>query len=195
MAKKPTTKVSFTTGELARIFNVTDETIRNWIKRGIIPVTKLPSGRNQIDRHTVLNLMRRYNIPDDRLQEAPRVKVLLAEKNDSIRGQFEKLFEGRRHYDIRTASNSFEAGYYTRAFKPDVLLIDVFFDTDVREICSFIKDEAELRHTRVIAVSEQFTDELKKTWAPHGFDEFLKKPFSFDEVQHCIETAMETTPD
>ena len=191
MAKKPTTKLSFTTGELARIFNVTDETIRNWIKRGIIPVTKLPSGRNQIDRHTVLNLMRRYNIPDDRLQEAPRVKVLMADKNDVVREHFERLFAGKRQYDVRTARNSFEAGYHTRDFKPDMLLIDVFFDTDVREICTFVKSANDLSNTKVVAVSAQFTEEMKESWSKYGFDNFLSKPFTLEDVQQCIEDAME----
>ena len=192
MSKKTTTKVSFTTGELARIFNVTDETIRNWIKRGIIEVTKLPSGRNQIDRHTVLNLMRRYNIPDDRLKEAPRVKLLLAEKDDSARNRFETIFETRRHYDVRTARNAFECGYATREFKPDVVLIDIFFDTDVRDICSFVKDETDLRNTRVIAVSNQFTEQVKETWSEYGFDGFLTKPFEADGVLEVIESALET---
>lgn len=191
MPKKTTSKLSFTTGELARIFNVTDETIRNWIKRGIIEVTKLPSGRNQIDRHTVLNLMRRYNIPDDRLKEAPRVKLLLADKDDRVRSHFEKCFEGKRHYEIRTAQNSFVCGFITKEFRPDVLLIDIFFETEVRDICKFVKADSELRNTKVIAISSQFSEQMKELWTEYGFDNFLSKPFTADDVIHCIEEALE----
>ena len=193
MSRKTTTKLSFTTGELARIFNVTDETIRNWIKRGIIDVTKLPSGRNQIDRHTVLNLMRRYNIPDDRLKEAPQVKLLMADKDERSRTHFEHALEARRHYEVRAARNSFECGYLTREFRPDVLLIDIFFDTDVRDICAYVKNDSDLRNTRVIAVSSQFTDQIKETWSAYGFDGFLTKPYSADDIMSVVEAALEAT--
>jgi CheY-like chemotaxis protein len=184
-------KVSFTTGELARIFNVTDETIRNWIKRGIIEVTKLPSGRNQIDRHTVLSLMRKYNIPPDRLREAPHVKVLLADKSDAVRTQFERNFADRQHFDVTSARNSFECGFLTREFRPDVLILDVFFDTDVRDICQFIKSEVDVAKTRIVAMSSQFTDDMKESWGRYGFDAFLVKPFTKEDVQKAVEEALE----
>ena len=76
---KKYSKTTFTTGQLARILEVTDETIRNWIKKGIINVIKLPSGRNQIPLDTVEKLMRQYNIPEDRLYNSPRMKILLAD--------------------------------------------------------------------------------------------------------------------
>lgn len=186
--------MSFTTGELARIFNVTDETIRNWIKRDIIDVTKLPSGRNQIDRHTVLNLMRKYNIPDDRLKEAPRVKILLADKEESLRTLIEKYFEGKRHYEVRTAKNAFEAGVLTKEFRPDVVLLDIFFETDVRDICAQVKSDTDTRNTKVVAISGQFTDQMKQTWRSYGFDNFLVKPFTLEDVIRCVEEALETKP-
>ena len=54
-------KKTFTTGQLAKILEVTDETIRNWIKKGIINVIKLPSGRNQIPLEMVKNLMKQLH--------------------------------------------------------------------------------------------------------------------------------------
>lgn len=46
-----------TTQEVARLFDVTDRTVRRWVEKGkLVPYTQTPSGRDRFDAETVLTL-------------------------------------------------------------------------------------------------------------------------------------------
>lgn len=47
-----------TTGEAARNARCDGDTIRSWVKRGILPAVRLPGGRYRIDPRDLANVLR-----------------------------------------------------------------------------------------------------------------------------------------
>ena len=185
---KKYSKKTFTTGQLAKILEVTDETIRNWIKKGIINVIKLPSGRNQIPIEMVKNLMKQYSIPEDRLFNSPRMKVLLADLDDAARLLFRKYFEGKQEYMIDSVKNTLELGLNIIKFKPDVLLVDINFDEKVPEMLSIIKKDGEFEGIVIGLIPFDSDDDIKTEL--EIFDNTLEKPYTFEDLKECIETTL-----
>lgn len=52
---------TITTGEAARMLQVSPETVRRWIKSGYIDAQRLPSGQARINRETIIELQNRGN--------------------------------------------------------------------------------------------------------------------------------------
>ena len=185
---KKYSKKTFTTGQLAKILEVTDETIRNWIKKGIINVIKLPSGRNQIPLEMVKNLMKQYSIPEDRLFNSPRMKILLAEIDDSARVLFRKFFEGKQEYLIDIVKNALELGITITKFKPDVLLVDVDFDRNLKDMLQTLKDEGEFEGIVIGLIP--FNSKSTVNVDSDFIDNTLEKPYTFEDLKECIETTL-----
>ena len=183
-------KSTFTTGQLAKILEVTDETIRNWIKKGFIDVIKLPSGRNQISITTVKKVMREYSIPEDRLYDAPKIKILLADIDDSQRLLFRKYFEGKTDYLISNVKNSLELGITIVNFKPDVLLLDLDFTDDIKELIEVLKKNSEFEGITIVLVPFNRNQDLVKTNLPAVA--WLEKPYTFEDLKECIDNLLKT---
>ncbi|MCD4655930.1 MAG: hypothetical protein K8S87_00150 [Planctomycetes bacterium] len=185
---KKYSKKTFTTGQLAKILEVTDETIRNWINKGIINVIKLPSGRNQIPVEMVKNLMKQYSIPEDRLFNSPRMKVLLADLDDVARVLFRKYFEGKQEYMIDSVKNSLELGIRITKFKPDVLLIDINFDENMFELLTILQRDGEFEGITIGLIPFNSDDSRGKEL--EVFDHTLEKPYTFEDLKECIESTL-----
>ncbi len=188
---KKYSKKTFTTGQLAKILEVTDETIRNWIKKGIINVIKLPSGRNQIPIEMVKNLMKQYSIPEDRLFNSPRMKVLLADLDDAARLLFKKYFEGKQEYMIDSVRNTLELGLNINKFKPDVLLVDINFNENMFEMLSIIQKDGDFEGIVIGLIPFDSDDDLSDKL--EIFDNTLEKPYTFEDLKECIETTLKKT--
>ncbi len=182
---KKYSKNTFTTGQLAKILEVTDETIRNWIKKGIIDVIKLPSGRNQIPLETVENLMRQYKIPEDRLYNAPRLKILLADSDDSQRLLFKKYFEGKQEYLVQSVKNALELGLLIAKFQPDVLLLDYDFTDDPKTLIDTLKTNGNFNG--IIIGLKPFDKEPDEGMDKFEVNAWLEKPYTFENLKDCIE--------
>ncbi len=185
---KKYSKSTFTTGQLARILEVTDETIRNWIKKGIISVIKLPSGRNQIPLDIVEKLMRQYNIPEDRLYNSPRLKILLADTDDAQRLLFKKYFEGKQEYLVAKVKNSIELGITLVKFKPDVLLLDIGFSTNLNDLIDTVKKEGDFEGISIGLMPFDKKDEKAKKEL--NVNDWLEKPYTFENLRDCIEDTL-----
>lgn len=92
-------------------------------------------------------------------------------------------------YTVMQACCVEEAEQKIKACKPSLLLLDVFIkEEDGREFCSRLKKDAATRQIKIIMMSgiETENESLKII----GADDFIQKPFNYDELLNKVEQQM-----
>ena len=75
--------------------------------------------------------------------------------------------------------------------KPHVILLDIHLGAvSGQEVCKAVRMNPDLQMTKVVAMSGQITDAEASTLLHQGFDGYLKKPFTIQQVIQTIEDAV-----
>lgn len=161
---------------------MTRATIGTWVKEGKIKAYKLPGGRHRIPYEFLVEFMKDHGIPMQYLDQGRR-RILLVEDDEALLRGIQKAFERDARYEVQTASTGFDAGYKVRQFHPHVIVLDIKLpDLDGREVCKQLRADADFSDVKMIAVSGYLTDAEIKDLDVVGFDTFLAKPFSSEDL-------------
>lgn len=172
----------FSSEDAAKILHVTRTTIGTWIKEGKLKAYKLPGGRHRIPHEFMVEFMKEFGIPMQYLDAGKR-RVLLVEDDEALLRGLLKAFERDGRYEVATSSSGFDAGYKTRQFHPHVIILDIKLpDLDGREVCKMLRADHDFSEVKLIAVSGYLSDAEIKELDQIGFDTFLAKPFSSDDL-------------
>jgi excisionase family DNA binding protein len=179
-----------TTGEVAKICNVAPRTVSKWFDGGQLKGYRIPGSKDRrIPAAQLIQFMKDHNIPLDGTHSG-KPRVLVVDADSEVTKTLSQVLTEQANYDVRTATNGFEAGYEAERFRPHVLLLDIHLgDTDADHVASFIRQTDDLAMTRVVAMSGKLTDGQALGLRSQGFDGFLKKPFSVRQVIGEIEKA------
>jgi excisionase family DNA binding protein len=186
----PIEKEVLTTGEVAKICNVAPRTVSKWFDSGTLGGYRIPGSKDRrIPVSELVKFMRAHNIPMDAL-ESGRTRVLIVDDERDVVDVLKRVLTEQTSYEVRTATNGFEAGVEAERFKPHVLLMDVHLgDQDPKDLLKFVRASENLQITRVIAMSGRLTDGQAHSLRSQGFQGFLRKPFQVRQVVEAIEQA------
>src|SRR5687767_4697500 len=108
----------FTTGEAARICNVTIKTVIRWFETGELKGYKIPGSRDRrIPRDNLVDFMTRHGMPLRGLEkEARRKRILIVDDEADIVDVLRRFFTDLDVYEIETATNGYTAGALTATF-------------------------------------------------------------------------------
>jgi DNA-binding response OmpR family regulator len=94
-------------------------------------------------------------------------------------------------YRILTASTGFDAGAQVVENNPDLIILDIHLsDMDGRMVCERVRARQETKGTRILAISGYLDDEEASSLKDHGFDDYLKKPFSLAELNQRVQKLL-----
>jgi excisionase family DNA binding protein len=175
-----------TTGEVAKICHVAPRTVSKWFDTGKLRGYRIPGSRDRrIPRKQLEAFMRAHGIPLDEL-DGGVCRVLVVDAG--VDGELIEAMERWDRYELRTAANGFEAGVVAEKFRPHVIVLDVGSDPeDAAEICRRIKSSADLQAAKVIAATPAANRRDSAWVATQGFDGWLAKPYSPDQLTEAIE--------
>lgn len=185
-------KQVFTTGEAAGLCRVSQQTIIRCFDSGKLKGFRVPGSRfRRIPREELLRFMRKNDIPVELLSGSKR-KVLVVDDDEQIVELFVDMLGRDARFEVKTAANGYDAGVLTEQFRPDLLILDYMLpDINGNVVCKRIRDNAELASTKIIIVSgvvnQSEIDELLSA----GADDFVKKPFSIDQLMGKITELLE----
>jgi DNA-binding response OmpR family regulator len=138
-----------------------------------------------------MRFMRQNNMPLDGMLHFTKTRILIVDDEAEIVDMLRDLLSQQATYDVQVARNGFEAGLAAERVKPHVILLDINLgDIDGKEVCRVIRMNPELQMTKVIAMSGALSDEEAKALLTQGFEGFLKKPFTIQQVIQGIEDAV-----
>jgi excisionase family DNA binding protein len=181
-----------TTGEVARICKVAPRTVTKWFDSGQLRGYRIPGSKDRrIPVSQLMRFMRQNNMPLDGMLHFTKTRVLIVDDESDIVDMLRDLLGQHATYDVHTAANGFQAGINAEKVKPHVILLDINLgDINGRDVCKAIRMNPDLQMTKVVAMSGHLTEEEGQALQKEGFDGFLKKPFSMQQVVQTIEDAV-----
>ncbi len=177
------TKQVFTTGEVAQVCKVSQQTVIRCFDSGRLKGFRVPGSRfRRIPRESLLSFMKDNRIPLDQLESGKR-RVLVVDDDEAIVEMFTELLERDGRFEVRTASTGYDAGIVTEQFRPDLLLLDFKLpDINGNAVCRTIRANSNYEHIKIIAISGVADpDEVQELLAA-GANEFIRKPFDINMV-------------
>lgn len=174
-------KSVFTTGEAAKICKVSQQTIIRCFDNGQLKGFRVPGSRfRRIPREALYKFMKDNGIPTDALESGKR-KVLLVDDDLELVDVMTKFLEEDGRFEVRVASNGFDAGMMVKEYRPDLIVLDVMLpDINGKEVCHRVRADPALEDVRILCISGMVEEDKIQELRLSGADDFLNKPFEMD---------------
>ncbi len=176
-------KTVFTTGEAAKICKVSQQTIIRCFDNGQLKGFRVPGSRfRRIPREALYKFMKENGIPTDALESGKR-KVLLVDDDTELVELMNKVLEEDGRFEVRIATNGFDAGMMVKEYRPDLIVLDVMLpDINGKEVCHRVRGDNTLEDVRILCISGMIEDDKIQELKLSGADDFLHKPFDIEEL-------------
>jgi excisionase family DNA binding protein len=176
-------KTVFTTGEAAKICKVSQQTIIRCFDNGQLKGFRVPGSRfRRIPREALYKFMKDNKIPTDALESGKR-KVLLVDDDIDLVELMTRVIEEDGRFEVRIASNGFDAGMMVKDYRPDIIVLDVMLpDINGKEVCQRVRADATLEDVRILCISGLIEEDKVQDLKLSGADDFLPKPFEIDDL-------------
>jgi len=176
-------KSVFTTGEAAKICKVSQQTIIRCFDNGQLKGFRVPGSKfRRIPREALYKFMKDNGIPTDALESGKR-KVLLVDDDNDLVELMTKFLDEDGRFEIRIASNGFDAGMLVKEYRPDMIVLDVMLpDINGKEVCHRVRADTTLEDVRILCISGMIEEDKIQELRLAGADDFLPKPFEMDNL-------------
>jgi excisionase family DNA binding protein len=176
-------KSVFTTGEVAEICNISQQTVIRCFDTGRLKGFRVPGSRfRRIPRESLVQFMKENEIPLGDL-DAGRKRVLVVDDDPALVEMLVEILETDGRFEVQSASNGFDAGMMTREFRPDLIVLDYLLpDINGNDVISRIRRDPTLKDVRIIIVSGVVNRDDVAALVECGADDFLQKPFSIEDL-------------
>lgn len=191
MGKDKRMKAVFTTGEVAKICSISQQTVIRCFDSGRLVGFRVPGSKfRRIPRNELVRFMKANGIPLDHLEQST-TRVLVIDDDPDIVGLLVDLLERDGRFDVKAGHSGFEAGLLARDFLPDIMLLDFKLpDIDGNVVCKTVRATPQLNHIKIIMISGVVDrDEINRLLAA-GADAFIKKPFDVDQLMDTIDDVI-----
>ena len=176
-------KSVYTTGEVAEICKVSQQTVIRCFDTGKLQGFRVPGSRfRRIPRESLLQFMKDNAIPLDNLDSGKK-RILAVDDDEAILEMLVELLERDGRFDVRVARGGYEAGLATQEFRPDCIVLDYKLpDIDGNRVCKTIRANPNFSETRIIIISGVADPDEIAGLRAAGADDFLRKPFQIDDL-------------
>lgn len=182
----------FTTGDVAEICRISQQTVIRCFDAGRIEGFRIPGSKfRRIPREKLIKFMKENDIPLANL-ESGKKKVLIVDDDAEIIELVVDVLVRDGRFETETASSGYEAGISTQQFRPDLILLDYMLpDINGNVVCQTIRKNPEFEGIKIIIVSgvvkRDEIDQLLKS----GAEDFIKKPFNIAELTDRIAAVLQ----
>jgi excisionase family DNA binding protein len=177
-------KEVFTTGEVAEVCQISQQTVIRCFDNGRIKGFRVPGSRfRRVPRESLILFMKENGIPLARLQRGKK-RILVVDDDPDIVEMLSDLLQADGRFEVRTASTGYDAGIMTQQFNPDAMILDYMLpDINGNVVLATVRKNPELAHIKIILVSGAVNPDEVQSLLAAGANEFIKKPF---DIEHLI---------
>jgi len=120
-------------------------------------------------------------------------KILVVEDNLDLFRPLELLLKGT--YEIIPATNGTEAVERAASRLPDLILMDIIMpEMDGLEAMRLIRENPETRSIPILAITATVSNTIEEECYNMGCDDYIAKPFTFDQLLPRIEKLLAPEP-
>lgn len=182
------------TGELAKLCNVTKHTVLTAIDKGVLTASRTPGGHHRIHVDDARAFLEKHGIPLTRLAGVMPAVLVVDDDTDMLNLIRKALVD--ESIIVELASCGYDAGVLAARLQPQLIVLDVLLpDIDGRTICRQIKSNPVSQNTRILAISGLKGPEAERSIYAAGFDDFLEKPFDVKDLKAKITTLLRRAPE
>ncbi len=116
-------------------------------------------------------------------------KILIVDDEQEFTRMVKLNLEGTGRYEVQTESKGSQGLMVARAFKPDLILLDVIMpDMAGGQVARQLKDSQDTSHIPIVFLTATvLKSEIESQGNMIGGHPFIAKPASVDEIVQCIE--------
>jgi len=189
-------KPFFTTGDLARLCGVSQQTAIRWAKKGLVDtVGASPSAKRRhfrIRREDLVRFLKQHRYPTP-AQLRPRQRILVVDDDPVIAEMLVDVFEREGEFEVQSAATAFGAGLAAREFQPDLILLDYLLpDINGAAVIRTIREDKSLRDVRIVLFSGGVRPDEVEDLLRCGADEFLQKPLNIARLVERVRAMLDT---
>ena len=108
-----------------------------------------------------------------------RLKILIADDEERIRGLVLATLGSDERYDVLTAVDGADAVSTCQAERPALLFLDLLMPKmDGYAVCRELKSSPETRDIKIVMLTAMTQESNRRTAMKLGVDDFVTKPFS-----------------
>jgi DNA-binding response OmpR family regulator len=138
--------------------------------------------------------MKENGIPTDALESGKR-KALIVDDDEELVELIRDHLESDGRFEVRVATNGFDAGMMVKEYHPDVVVLDVMLpDINGKEVCQRIRNDPSLSDVRIVCISGMVEDDKIADLLSSGANEFLQKPFEVDQLVDLMCKQLDVEP-
>ena len=182
-AREYSGKQVFTTGEVADICKVSQQTIIRCFDSGKLQGFRVPGSKfRRIPREALIQFMKENEIPLDHLDSGKR-RVLVVDDDPAIMEMLVDVLERDGRFEVKATNTGYEAGIFTQSFNPDLILLDYLLpDINGNVVCKTIRENPVFSHMKIVFVSGVVNPDEVEQLIKVGADDFIKKPFDLEKL-------------
>lgn len=176
-------KSVFTTGEVAEICNISQQTVIRCFDQGRLRGFRVPGSKfRRIPRESLIQFMQENQIPLEQL-DMGRKRVLVVDDEPEIVAMLVEWLERDGRFEVATASTGFDAGLRTKEFRPDAIILDYLLpDINGNAVVKSIRNDPELADVKIVIVSGIVNRDEVQGLLDSGANDFVKKPFIINDL-------------
>lgn len=186
-APSPTSTQYISTLQAARMLGVSTFSIQRWFDQGLLKGARLPGGRRKIEAGSLKSFMEAHGLLPAAQPQGDRPRVLIIDDDARLLTVIQEYLKQHTTCLIRIASTGLDAGLALAEFKPSAVVIDLMLgDMGGEAIVRRIRQSAEGRLTRIVAISGKASPAQIHDVQHAGANMFLAKPFEMRELAKAL---------
>ena len=180
----------FSIPQAAKLCALSRGTLWKYAKSGELKTSLTPGGQYRILKKDLESFMRAKGMyPLANYQPAGK-KILIVDDDPQIQRLLTTMLSAQK-YETTVASSGFEAGALVIKLKPDLVILDLFMPgMDGFEVCQQLKEDPEISHVKILAVTGFDTPENRDRIIAAGADGYLAKPLKKKAVFQQVESLL-----
>lgn len=179
--------------ELAELCGVSPDTVRSWCFRKQIKFASTPGGHKRFRRLDVLEFLKERGFPLPSTDKISPIKVLVIDDEESFRKSLVGALQKEPAFNVKEASDGYEAGRMFGEFEPDVLVLDLVMPgIDGFRVCRDFKSREGGDQARIIVVTGYPDEVMFQRAREAGADECLAKPVDMSTLMAMIRSLYQS---
>ncbi len=192
-------KKVFTTGQVARICNVTTQTVTKWIDSGRLKGYRIPGSRaRRVTRGDLKKFIEDHKIPGDYFAASNYTVLAVSPGNDLAEDVGKALGDDAR-FVVESARDPLYAGLAIATLRPDVVIVDTDeISVDVHEVARLLASREASSEPRFVAAARlpegpseksrqrQLPTEKKAHLTALGYDAVVVRPFEISDFLRVV---------
>ncbi len=172
--------------QAAAICSLSRGTLWKYVKSGDLRASMTPGGQYRIQETDLEDFMRRKGMHPFARYVPEKNRILIVDDDFQVQRLIAKMLS-RNGWETDVASDGFDAGVKIMAFKPGLVILDLFMPgMDGFEVCRRIKEDPASSHIKVFTITGYDSPQSRDRIMALGSDAYMTKPIHLETMLQRI---------